>query len=481
MLLVPNNLIIVPLTYDMYFFMPNQITTLDGTERQASEIKINGTVTEVPVSFLPRSTHFFEVYSKGSRPNKGIRLINYGNYNNKKAIIPFQDFYFEKVLQPTIFYGPPDQRVLPRGYQPGILKFFSPLRGPSRVFYENIDNPEPEYTNDPAKKGLVIRFQNIQGYDFFNQRFTPDNYAAGQPATPPAGNVHPFGAYNTEIASRIGTSVYAEPIAVTQPLWGYVRPTQDRKGLLYVPYRNFQGTDAFTYTLLTQHNQIGLVKTITVDVYGNAPPVTYSLTSDKALIYPGETANIILTTTSVPPETAIPFRVYGDGIFPSDFQFRSSVLYEIDYSMLRGAFYLEHDKFTSNINQCVGVLPLTAAYDQDIVNEVFTVEINEGPDGLKTTNVTIVTLDVRITANKLTAFEGDEIEFTLTLVKTIPTLANIPNNTIIPFEIEYGGYNTVSNVYVGDTLKVKGEFTVVDNTARYLYTVPFSNQRGIPL
>ena len=57
-------------------------------------------------------------------------------------------------------------------------------------------------------------------------------------------------------ADATATSLYCEPIVLSQPRHGYARLTQDRQSIAYVPRRGFQGTDSFSYTLITQNGQV---------------------------------------------------------------------------------------------------------------------------------------------------------------------------------------------------------------------------------
>jgi len=66
--------------------------------------------------------------------------------------------------------------------------------------------------------------------------------------------------------SNSGISLRSEPVALTQPLQGYVRLTGDRKHLVYVPPANFTGKDTFSWTLITQNGQIGAAKCALITV-----------------------------------------------------------------------------------------------------------------------------------------------------------------------------------------------------------------------
>ena len=59
---------------------------------------------------------------------------------------------------------------------------------------------------------------------------------------------------------NITNALYAEPVVLTQPMHGYARLTGDRQSIAYVPNLNYVGNDTFSWTLITQHGQIGTPK-----------------------------------------------------------------------------------------------------------------------------------------------------------------------------------------------------------------------------
>ena len=58
------------------------------------------------------------------------------------------------------------------------------------------------------------------------------------------------------------TALYAEPVIITQPVHGYARLTADRQSIAYVPNLNYVGNDTFSWTLITQHGQVGTPKCV---------------------------------------------------------------------------------------------------------------------------------------------------------------------------------------------------------------------------
>lgn len=67
-------------------------------------------------------------------------------------------------------------------------------------------------------------------------------------------------------------ALYCEPIAMTMPEHGEVRMTDDRKSLIYIPQRLYEGFDAFSYSVITDRGQISTPACVFVQV-GNPKPV----------------------------------------------------------------------------------------------------------------------------------------------------------------------------------------------------------------
>jgi hypothetical protein len=133
-----------------------------------------------------------------------------------------------------------------------------------------------------SSNAAVVKVQNIHSLTEFVQRFNPARWAfgsnitvvtedTGMLATRPfdsAVGVNSLGLYNTEIKVRVGDSRYAEPVVLAQPQHGYVRLTEDRRYMAYIPFPDYAGLDAFTYTLLSQTGQAGPPKSVYVEVSG---------------------------------------------------------------------------------------------------------------------------------------------------------------------------------------------------------------------
>jgi hypothetical protein len=61
-------------------------------------------------------------------------------------------------------------------------------------------------------------------------------------------------------------SLFCEPIALMQPVHGYVRQSDDRKSLIYYPEQNYNGGDAFSYLVRTERGQLSEPKCVYVFV-----------------------------------------------------------------------------------------------------------------------------------------------------------------------------------------------------------------------
>lgn len=402
MLLIQNHRVIVPVTGDIYVFMPNRITTLEDTERGAVVRRIVGAYrNQIPVNFDIRSVHFLEVYEKAFRPYRGYRIINYGGFHSRTwPGLPWTEFAFRRNRTGD------NTKWDTNG---GVIEFNRDIIAPLTVIYDTIYDPLPERTNDPAKRGAVFRFDNFASYDWVELPHNPGRYAGGNEDQ---ASISGTGEWNKRLRRRALESQRVEPVVLTQPLWGYARLTKDRQGILYVPYRMFQGTDAFTYTLITQTGQIGEPKVITVDVYGNAPPISYSLTTNKTRVYVGGNVTISLHTVSVPVDSEVFFEITGDKINSRDFNatVSTTVTSEINYNSLTGIFLPQLNTVTTDANRCDADLPLQIMIDTDR-DETFTVKLQEFPTVQVSVDIVYVTL--RLYANTGRVAEGDAVRFTL--------------------------------------------------------------------
>ncbi len=412
MLLVHNHHVVVPKTEDLYLYMPTYITK-PGTERQAYEYEADITdQTEITLAITPRSIYWVEVYING------YRLINHQYPTHGYAHIPFEDYNL---------FG-------------NRLIFTKPIRGRVKVIVDTVGLPLPENNPDPAVRGLTINFVNIQSYDEYIRRFTPARYASGSANVTIAANVNVVGWNNSALVNRVGDSLYSEPLVLHQPDWGYVRPTSDRRGLLYVPKLGYYGYDCFTYTMITQHGQIGPAKTVYIKVYADPPPPRYTLSADRILIPEGEAYTITLETESVEWEVPLAFTITGANVTATDLGLAALTGTFVPSSIGNGT--IAQDSITS-----------IAWFDnQREGDEPFTITLDDHPEA----NLTLIISDVNfnLLANVGIATEGNTVLFTL-------ESTGVPNGTVYAYTMY--GTNITSGDIVGGVFT--GNFVVNNNVA----------------
>jgi len=183
-LVVPNHHIIVPKTKDLSYKMLNTITNA-GMIRLAQEQNTymnNQNVLEL--SFTPISREWVEVYLDG------YRVIN-PKYANKQAPgLPYEEY---NISGNTVIFS-------------------NAVTGNVRVICDEVLKPESEYTSDLTKKGLVIPVINVQSYDIYDKRFTPDRKATGNVRNRFGSNVvSTLGLYNSHLTYRVGDSLCLIP------------------------------------------------------------------------------------------------------------------------------------------------------------------------------------------------------------------------------------------------------------------------------
>lgn len=62
------------------------------------------------------------------------------------------------------------------------------------------------------------------------------------------------------------TGTFCEPLILTLPQNGFVRLTDDHQDLVYVPNSNFEGYDAFSYSVITERGQLADPKCVYVKI-----------------------------------------------------------------------------------------------------------------------------------------------------------------------------------------------------------------------
>lgn len=242
MLVVPNNHVIVPRTEEISVKVDNVVNS-DQMKRRAHvrRYKLNN-ATMLELDFQPISDQWLELYLDGYRMinpkyptfnTVGIRYETYNLVNNH------------------------------------FIRFENPITGNLKVISDTLSHAPAESYIDNQQAGVIIDFDNIQNYDVFEKRFNPSRYPMPQ-----------LELVNSVIRIRVGDAHYAEPLVLTEPCYGHVRLTKDRKNFVYTPRPGYRGQDVFGYTLITTHGQIGMPQGCTVTTGGDAAKYNWSTDLD---------------------------------------------------------------------------------------------------------------------------------------------------------------------------------------------------------
>ena len=168
------------------------------------------------------------------------------------------------------------------------IGFANPITGHLKVICDTLPYAPSEHLINYKEAGVIVKFENLQSYDVFEKHFNPSRYPMPE-----------LGLYHSVIRVRIADAHYAEPLVMSQPCYGYVRLTLDRKSLIYVPRPGFRGWDVFGYTLITTHGQIGVPMAFTVQVGGDEQYYNFSADLD------GVTDHLSLRDHKYPEITAL--------------------------------------------------------------------------------------------------------------------------------------------------------------------------------
>lgn len=68
------------------------------------------------------------------------------------------------------------------------------------------------------------------------------------------------------VAGQVLASYFCEPVILSMPVKGYVRLSDNRRDLIYVPPEGFEGYDAFSYAVYTDRGQLSEPKCIYITV-----------------------------------------------------------------------------------------------------------------------------------------------------------------------------------------------------------------------
>ena len=435
MLLVPNHHVVVPDTQDLYFAMPNIITS-NLSLRQANEHKVSVTnQQEITVPFQLRSIYTTEVYLDD------LRVLNEQYPVTRTLGIPHETYNITS----------------------NSVIFSTPVTGEVTIIEDTISWPVTEVTTQPNLAGLRINLNNFEAYDIYEQRFTPARWASGR--VPSQG---PYGVINTQIRNRVSASLYTVPIVIKRPHNGYIRPTGDRKDLLYVPNRNYRGYDCFRYTLLTQHGQMGPVKTCWIRVQNATSfPQTHNVTANVASVIEGGYAKFILTTNNVPAGEQILFKITGNAVHgsgtPNNYSWVESTVNGSMYNNKTnefGVFIVGEDGKSEAAIQTY--------FDFKWRPSIHWVNIELICDSMSNANVAIIGATATITPNVGAFFLGNCVKFTCSINTPVKYGINLD------FEVYQTTYNVYSKKQYGNlSLIQQGVFELKDNYANTVVCTTF--------
>lgn len=238
MLIVPNHHVIVPRTEDAYIEIAT-VASDPQTRRQAhiQRVTLSNTDT-VQLNFQPLSDQWLEIYLDG------YRIINPKYATHRTPGTRYENYNLVENNQ---------------------IRFSSPQTGNLKIICDTLTHTVAEGLIDGNIAGALISFDNIQSYDVYEKRFNPSRYPMPS-----------LGLVNTVVRIRVGDAHYCEPVVLSQPCYGYVRVSKDRRSLVYVPRISFSGYDVFGYTLMSQRGQMGMPAAITVKVGTSALDYNWS-------------------------------------------------------------------------------------------------------------------------------------------------------------------------------------------------------------
>lgn len=435
MLLVPNHHVVVPDTEDLYFTMPNIITS-NLALRQANEHTVSViNQTEISVPFQLRSIYTTEVYLND------LRVLNQQYPVTRTLGIPHETY---NITSNTVVFS-------------------TPVSGTVTIIEDTISQPITEMVTQANIAGFRINFNNFEAYDIYEQRFTPARWASGR--VPSTG---PYGVINTQIRHRIAPSLYTVPIVIKRPHNGYIRPTGDRKDLIYVPNRNYKGYDCFRYTLLTQHGQMGPVKTCWIRVH-SVPKLlqTHEVTANVASVIEGGFAKFILTTNNVPAGEQVLFKITGNAVYgvgtPNNYSWIESTVNGSMYNNKTddfGVFIVGDDGRSEAVMQTY--------FDFKWRPTIHWVNIELICDTMSNANVAIIGATARIVPNVNAFFLGNCVRFDCYINTPIKYGINLD------FEVYRTSYNIYSKKQYGDLKFVKnGVFELKNNYANNVVCTTF--------
>lgn len=231
MLIVPNHHVIVPKTEDRTIYLDTIVTDPECRRQAHVQHLTVSNANVVQLDFQPISDQWIELYLDG------YRILNYRYPTYETQYATYETYNMAAN---------------------NTIRFANAITGNLTIVCDTLAYPKSETLTQANISGVTVNFDNVQSYDVYEKRFTPSRYPMPS-----------LGLRNSLMRIRIGDAHYSEPVILSQPCYGFVRLSRDRRSIVYTPRLGYQGWDVFGYTLMSQHGQMGKPAGITIKTYGD--------------------------------------------------------------------------------------------------------------------------------------------------------------------------------------------------------------------
>ena len=296
MIVVPNYTVIVPITPDLNLKMKPR-SDLEG---ERGELSYSVTIpdplagiTQLTLPWDPAAPEWVEVFIDGFRivnprvRSKNLPALNSGGTLYEQYNVTGRTIHFTQPVSGTIKIicdtkGTPWWGGLvidPKNVQSLVAtKIMSNITasnwtiigGHRKGFTTTISyQPGPKFD---ANTYVTVTDCDPAGFNG-NVKVIDSSYGsitfrantAGMDSMKHTGNITGFSSEFTTYTA-ISNGLYSEPVVLTEPMHGYARLSADRQSIVYVPNYKYVGMDTFSWTLITQHGQVGEPKCVYIRV-----------------------------------------------------------------------------------------------------------------------------------------------------------------------------------------------------------------------
>jgi hypothetical protein len=283
-----NYKVVVPFIPDLRFNRKKRITTIG--DRQENRYSVTATLlSTIVLPWVPAAPEWVEVYING------IRLVNprittrtkfdystggtlYEEFNVQGSTIRFTTPQSGEILVicdtlathwsgATIIDPKNHQAVIKKSTVANVAVYGTPVIGG----YQHGRTVHISYEVGPTFEANSYVVLTGNSPNNFNGNFQVVTSTSGgvefRTNTSNIATMHITGhidgfATNYTWYKNTSIALYAEPVILTQPVHGYARLTTDRQSIAYVPNLNYVGNDTFSWSLITQHGQVGTPKCV---------------------------------------------------------------------------------------------------------------------------------------------------------------------------------------------------------------------------